>query len=920
MAPYVKFRVTADWGDGFNGEITLVAGDDPLTDWSLSFLAPFTIDAMWTSANITSVLDGLITVSGVEWNHDLAPGQVATFGFTAARGETLSDMPTAFFLDGAAITAPSVSVADVTVTEAASSLTFTLALSDATGEAVSVNWATADGSATAGEDYLAAMGTVTFAPGETSKTITIDLLPDDVHEGRETFSLNLSGVSGASLADTQAVATIIDDDEAANNGAVGFISTSGNQFVDEAGNTIRIGAINWYGMETTRFAPDGLDQRNWMDMMDQMVELGFNTIRLPFSSEALAGETLPTNIDYRLNPDLAGLTPLEIIDKIVAYAGEIGMRVLLDRHRGEAGDSGNENGLWYDDTYSEQAWIDDWVMLADRYAGNPTVLGADLSNEPFNGTWGDGSATDWKAAAERAGNAILAANPNWLIVVEGTGWYDGEGYWWGGNLMGAADAPVELNVANRLVYSAHDYPPSLFPQSFFDDPAYPENLPALFEKMWGYLFTSGTAPVLLGEFGSSLTDAKDAAWVEKLVAYLNGDFNSDGVSDLAEGQQGISWGYWAWNTNGGQSTGILDTDWTTPVDAKMAAIASLLAERFPTLSASGDSDTTTSSDGTGDSGDLSSTAQQDAAAALPWLSPDTHGVIALSAGMGSVDLAREDASATWSLHWTNAEGISAGQFTDAGAITTLDGRIDFLGSSDAAVVDALYRTLLGRQSEVEGRSYWTDRLHGGMALDDIADNMLGSVEGEAVNGSLSDTAFVQRLYQETLLRDAEAEGLSYWVGRLGQGANRADVAVSFASSAEAQADLGGVAAAGLKTVDPDAAWIGFSFAALSGREITAAELSGLLPQADALGHTGLVGAIMDGSAYQDGMGALSASGFVAALYEDVLHRQGDAGGIAYYIQLLTQGTSREAVAMQFLESPEAQSFYSAYANHGLDLI
>nr|WP_245864228.1 cellulase family glycosylhydrolase [Paenibacillus donghaensis] len=60
-------------------------------------------------------------------------------------------------------------------------------------------------------------------------------------------------------------------------------------------------------------------------------------------------------------------------------------------------------------------------MLAQRYADNPTVIGADLHNEPHGtASWGTGNlATDWRLASERAGNAILAVNPNWLILVEG---------------------------------------------------------------------------------------------------------------------------------------------------------------------------------------------------------------------------------------------------------------------------------------------------------------------------------------------------------------------------------------------------------------------------------------------------------------------------------------------------------------------
>ena len=60
-------------------------------------------------------------------------------------------------------------------------------------------------------------------------------------------------------------------------------------------------------------------------------------------------------------------------------------------------------------------------MLATRYKNQTNVIGADLKNEPHGrASWGtNDEATDWRLAAQRAGNAILAINPNWLIVVEG---------------------------------------------------------------------------------------------------------------------------------------------------------------------------------------------------------------------------------------------------------------------------------------------------------------------------------------------------------------------------------------------------------------------------------------------------------------------------------------------------------------------
>ena len=82
--------------------------------------------------------------------------------------------------------------------------------------------------------------------------------------------------------------------------------------------------------------------------------------------------------------------------------------------------------------YTEQLFIDDWVMLARRYR-NTAVVAADLWNEPkMNSTWGTGDlASDWRLAAERVGNAIQAVNPDWLLVVEGVG----GATWWGGNFL-----------------------------------------------------------------------------------------------------------------------------------------------------------------------------------------------------------------------------------------------------------------------------------------------------------------------------------------------------------------------------------------------------------------------------------------------------------------------------------------------------
>ncbi len=92
----------------------------------------------------------------------------------------------------------------------ADAITFTVCLSESSDEIVTVNFATQDGTATAGQDYVAGSGTVTFNPGATKQSIVVALIDDDVDELPEQFSVVLSGATNAVITDGTAVATIQD--------------------------------------------------------------------------------------------------------------------------------------------------------------------------------------------------------------------------------------------------------------------------------------------------------------------------------------------------------------------------------------------------------------------------------------------------------------------------------------------------------------------------------------------------------------------------------------------------------------------------------------------------------------------------------------------------------------------------------------
>jgi len=368
---------------------------------------------------------------------------------------------------------------------------------------------------------------------------------------------------------------------AAGGVGAGYWHTSGKQILDAAGNPVRIAGINWYGFETPDEVAHGLWAQDYHAIINDIKNLGYNTIRIPFSNQMVEAPIVPQNLSFAgstgpINTDLRGLTSPQILDKIIAYAGQAGLKVILDDHRSEAGESAEANGLWYTSTYPSQNWVNDWAALARRYAGNPTVVGFDLRNEPHTpagdtyaqgATWGTGDPnTDIRLAYEQAGNAILAADPGALIFCEGisenpasSGGFDST--WWGGDLAEAGQFPVVLNSPGHVVYSAHDYGPNLFQQTWFNSSTTQASLDAVWNKFWGYLYAQGTAPVWVGEFGTGngATDVSDTTpgsqgqWFSALVSFLTAN-------------PWLNWTYWA--LNGEDSYALLDNGYdATPASA-----------------------------------------------------------------------------------------------------------------------------------------------------------------------------------------------------------------------------------------------------------------------------------------------------------------------------------------------------------------
>ena len=365
---------------------------------------------------------------------------------------------------------------------------------------------------------------------------------------------------------------------------------SGNQLIRPGGETFRLKSINWFGAESDVYTPHGLWTRNYKEIIDQIVAMGFNSVRIPFSGD-ICNELRSVSsgaINYSINEDLADKTAIEVLDAIIAYMNESKLYVILDHHRRVAGSGAD--GSPVSETYSINAWTSSWLFMADRYSEVEFVLGADLHNEPHLLDW-----NTWASYAEIVGNALLSVANRWLIFVEGVGSYGAKNYWWGGELSGVRVRPVNLSIDDRLVYSVHEYGISVGSQPWLAQNTtvpqnWPYNLYSVWRDHWGFIFEEGIAPIWIGEVGGKFgvdgsgnivsdNNAQfERQWIYHLQRYIDGYFTGSGTRSLNDDQKGMSFAYWSLNPNSGDTGGILCDDWTTEQIFKLELIGMMLSD------------------------------------------------------------------------------------------------------------------------------------------------------------------------------------------------------------------------------------------------------------------------------------------------------------------------------------------------------
>ena len=358
-----------------------------------------------------------------------------------------------------------------------------------------------------------------------------------------------------------------------------WLTTDGNRIVDQNGTEVWLTGCNWFGYNTGSNIFDGVWSCNMREALESIADHGFNLLRIPMSAELLLqwsnGEYPEANYNHAYNSDLESMNSLEIFDYALTICAANGIKVMIDIHSLPTDAMGHNLPLWYTDTMTVDDFYAALDWLSARYANNDTIIAYDLKNEPHgkpsepdHAIWNDSEdANNWRYVAQTAGNIILDNNPHALIMIEGIEIYpidpsannftstNSEDYyfsWWGGNLRGVADYPIDFGSPERnaqIVYSPHDYGPAVYAQPWFEGGFTYESLyDDYWHEAWLYIDEEEIAPLLIGEWGGFMS-GDNLTWMTYMRQLI--------------AEYRLNHTFWCFNANSGDTGGLVLDDFVT---------------------------------------------------------------------------------------------------------------------------------------------------------------------------------------------------------------------------------------------------------------------------------------------------------------------------------------------------------------------
>ncbi|SET19069.1 cellulase family glycosylhydrolase [[Clostridium] polysaccharolyticum] len=383
-----------------------------------------------------------------------------------------------------------------------------------------------------------------------------------------------------------------------------WLHVEGTNICDKYGNKVWLTGANWFGFNCRERMLLDSYHSNIIADIEQVADKGINVVRIPIATDLLYSWSkgiYPASTDTSYNNKaLAGLNSFELFNFMLENFKRVGIKVILDVHGAETDNQGHNYPVWYKGSITEEVFKAAWVWAADQYKNDDTIIGFDLKNEPHTNTgdikikaqsaiWDDSSlANNWKRVAQETALAILDVHPHALIFVEGveiypkdsiwddesintSAWGGTNDYyctWWGGNLRGVKDYPINLGkYQSQLVYSPHDYGPIVFNQSWFqgdfesasDKEAFDIMYSQCWHDNWGYIMEDGIAPLLVGEWGG-ITEGNHPL-LDQNQKYLRcmRDY-------IIQNKYSLHHTFWCINIDSADTNGLLTRDEGTPFE------------------------------------------------------------------------------------------------------------------------------------------------------------------------------------------------------------------------------------------------------------------------------------------------------------------------------------------------------------------
>ncbi len=370
-----------------------------------------------------------------------------------------------------------------------------------------------------------------------------------------------------------------------------WLTVKKNKIVDSSGKEVWLTGCNWFGYNTGTNIFDGLWNADLNTSINAIADHGFNLIRIPISTQLVNqwedGIYPEANFNQATNSYLCSMNSLEIFNYVIGQCRANGIKIMIDFHCATTDASGHNYPLWCDTNVSEKDYLRGIKWVAKTYKNDDTIIAIDLENEPHGkqsesprAKWDDSKDADnWKYIAEKAGKTALDENPNLLVMVEGIEIYpkdlkkngdfsskDEKDYlynWWGGNLRGVKDNPVDLGkYQSQLVYSPHDYGPTVYAQPWFEkNYDYDSLMDDCWYDNWFYIYDKKIAPLLIGEWGGYMTEP-NLTW----MTYCR---------DLIKKYK-LNHTFWCFNANSGDTGGLVLDDFTTWDEEKYAFVKEVL--------------------------------------------------------------------------------------------------------------------------------------------------------------------------------------------------------------------------------------------------------------------------------------------------------------------------------------------------------